>query len=1012
MDLARFSIRHERAIAFLAAALSVLGVWAYQRTPASIFPEMRFSRIDVVAQAGDLPPEQVRVAVTLPLERAFLGLASVTRVVATSSQGSSELVVEFDPATDVQTDLQYVDNAISQTRGDVSEATGVVANVVTPQTEPVLSYAFTSSALSQTLVREYAIAHVVPALYGTPGLARILVVGGAIREYHVDLDPAALAANKLSAQDVAAAVSAANDVTAVGLANGYSQRRAVLVDAGLRNAESIGRIVVPTRNGSAIPVSSLGSVRLGVAPLTAQMSYDARHAVALNFYGLPGADTVRMAREIEARVAALGPQLPADLKPHLYWNATDLIVASQQSLRDAIFVGALLALGVIFFFLRNLRMTLVAALVIPAAMSIAVLAISLFGETLNIMSVGGLAIAVGLIIDDAIVVVEGIARTLHESPGSDVRDAVVATMRRLIGPMTASTLTTVVVFVPLTLLGGVSGAFFRALALTLSCALFVSLGLALFVTPMLFRRMLARPGAGEHADPPALARFLAGYEPLLHWALGHRAIVYAIAAAALAGTVGLLLVLPSDFLPQLDEGQFEIAYRMPVGTTLEASDAAATRMERTVLADPAVASEGRFTGIDTNGFSPTPVRAGILRVKLEPLGDRPPYGTVSDRLRDALNAAVPSAELDVHQILEDLINDVTGAPSPIEIVVRGDDQSTLVAAAARLGSRLREVRGVTDVYDGIDRDDPTLRVTPDFVRLERGGADAPGLAAALSAATQGTISTQLPSPTMLVPVRIRVEGAGGGVPSSVALGSGSVALSQLARTSVDRSSTDVTEIDGRRAIVVTANTNGASLSSTIAGVRRAIADAALPAGYSAEIAGAYRAQQDSFKQFVEVIAIAIALVFFVMLASFGSLRQPLVVLAAVPLAPIGVTLGLALTRTPFNVSSFMGLLLLVGLVVKNGILLVDAANRNRAQGAPMERALALGARERLRPILMTTLAAIGGLLPLAFGIGAGAAMERPLAIAVVGGLSTATFFTLVLIPVLYASFVRGEEVPA
>ncbi|MBV8372228.1 MAG: efflux RND transporter permease subunit, partial [Candidatus Eremiobacteraeota bacterium] len=603
MDLARFSIRHARAIVFLTAALTVLGVWAYVRTPASIFPDMRFSRVDVVADAGNLPPEQVRIAVAVPLEQAFLGLRAVRRVVSKRALGSAEWIVEFDPRSDVQTDLQNVNAAIAQTRAQVPAAENIVANVVMPESEPVVSYAFTSTVLSQTLVREYAQQHIVPALYGTPGLARILVVGGAQREYHVDLNAASLAAYGLSASDVGSAIAQANQVTAVGVVQAYTQRRALLVDARLRDASQLAEIVVPTRNSMGVPLGSLGVTHLGVAPMTAQMSYDATHAVALNFYALPGADSVRMADEIKRRFAQLALQLPAGVQPHLYWDATDLIVASQESLRDAILVGAVLALAVIFFFLRNLRMTLVAAIVIPAAMAIAIAALAAFGETLNIMSVGGLAIAVGLIIDDAIVVIEGIARTLRESPELPLRDAVIATMRRLIPPMTASTLTAVVVFVPLSLLGGVSGAFFRALALTLTCALLVSLALALFVTPILFRVLLGR--ATPHDENPAVARALDRYEPVLRWALARRGRVYALATGVLVLTVALVVVLPSDFLPQLDEGEFEIDYQMPVGTTLDSSDAAATRMERVVTSDPAVAAEGRFTGIDTNGFSPT-----------------------------------------------------------------------------------------------------------------------------------------------------------------------------------------------------------------------------------------------------------------------------------------------------------------------------------------------------------------------------------------------------------------------
>jgi multidrug efflux pump subunit AcrB len=723
------------------------------------------------------------------------------------------------------------------------------------------------------------------------------------------------------------------------------------------------------------------------------MAYDAQEAVAINVYALAGADTVGLARTVGERITALEPQMPGDVVAHRYWDASDLIVASQASLRDAILVGAVLALGVILFFLRDWRMTLVAALVIPAAMAIAILGISLLHETLNIMSVGGLAIAVGLIIDDAIVVVEGIARTRRASPELSAAEAVEATMERLVRPMTASTLATVVIFIPLSLLGGVAGAFFRALALTLACALITSLALALFVTPLLARRLSGARSSGSAMPRVERSR----YEPVLRWALARRSTVYAIAAGVLLVTLAALLALPTDFLPHLDEGQFEIAYRMPVGTTLSASNAAALALERAVIADPAVAAEGRYTGIDTNGFSPTPARAGTIRVRLLPLRRRAPFDVVAERLRDTLHDVVPAAALDVHQILEDMIDDVSGAPAPVQVLIGGSDQATLASAAQRLASAMAREPGLTDVASSVTLDDPTLHVVPDLTALARSDTSVDALAARVAAATQGTIATQLAGATATVPVRVAVDGA-------------PLPVDDIARTQLDRGATDVTEIDGERVAIVTANVAGRNLSGAIAGVRDAIRGAALPPGYRARIEGAYQAQQESFREFAFVIAAAIGLIFFTMLAAFGSFRQPVVILAAVPLAPIGVALALLLTGTPFNVASFMGMLLLVGLVVKNGILLVDAANRRRALGDEMTAALAGAGRERLRPILMTTFATIGGLLPLAFGVGAGAAMEQPLAIAVVGGLCTATFFTLVLIPVLYASLCTREVV--
>ena len=1002
-------MRHQKTIAFVVAALAILGVWAYTITPASIFPNMTFARIDVVADAGNLPPDQVRIAVAVPLQRAFLGLPSVTRVVSTSSQGSAELIVTFDPKTDVRFDLQYVNQAIAQTRGALPADTNVNAVIINPNSEPVLSYALVSTSLSQTVLRELAEQSLVPQFYGVPGLARMLLVGGPQREYHVTLDPAALSAHGLAAADVAKAIADANTVNALGIQQQYYQRNVIVLNANVKSPGAIANIIVPDANHVPVPVGNLGAVTLGVAPLTTQVSYNAHHGVVINFFGLPGADAVKLASAVKAKMTAIEPRLPAGVSVYRYWDQTDLVVSSQKSLRDAIMVGALLAILVILVFLRNLRMTLVAAIVIPIAMAISIFVMSRLGQTLNLMSVGGLAVAVGLIIDDAIVVVENIARNLHRYPAMRKSDVVVMSMNELGAPMAASTFTTVVVFVPLLLLTGVSGFFFRALALTLASALVVSLLLALFVTPLL-ATWLMREDEQHKEDTGLVARLLARYEPLLRWSLLHRAAVYCSSVLVLLVTVVLLARLPSDFLPHLDEGQFEVKYTMPVGTTIQASDAAATTLERIAMRDPAVVSIGRFTGVDTNGYSPTQVRQGTFRVRLKP-GDRPSYDVISDRLRDQFAAAVPAAQLDFHQILEDMINDMSGAPSPIQITLSGPDQQTLANVATTISDKISSVHGLADAFSGVSYDDPTLQVSPNGSRLAALNISANDLGAALEASSQGSVATSVPGSLNLIPVRVSMAGNASNIAQTLLpTSNGVVSLASIAQVRPNRLSTDITEINGQRVMIVSANYAGVSLSSVIDGVQKILGETPLPAGYSASIGGAYQAQQQSFREFLTVILIAVLLVYFVMLATFQSFRLPLVILTAIPLALIGVALGLFVTGTPFNVSSFMGLLLLVGLIVKNGILLIDVANRRRHDGASVEEALVAAGRTRLRPIVMTTFAAIGGLLPLAFGIGAGSAMEQPLAIAVIGGLSTATAFTLVVIPVLYAGIAGKRNV--
>jgi CzcA family heavy metal efflux pump len=1014
LNTARFALDHAKLIVFVALVLAALGIRSYLVAPQSIFPQMSFSRIDLVADAGDLPPDRVRIAVTAPLERALGTLPSLQRMRATSAQGSAEILLDFDPHTDPRTDLQIVDQAVASTRAALPAATNIDAVIVNPNAEPVVSYALTSRVISQAALRRFVQTRIVPAFAGTPGLGRISAVGGPPIEYLVELRPSAIAAVGLSASDVSNAIAGANDVTSVGTAEHYHEQAVLLIDAALHDARSIAAIGVPLKSGTTIPVGALGSVRLATGIATNQAATDGVHAVILNAYALAGADAVTLARAVEARLARVRPNLPADVTVTSYWDQTRLIVDSQRSLRDAILLGALLAVVVIYLFLRNLRMTLVAAAIIPLAMATAVFVLETSGQSLNLMSVGGLAVAVGLIIDDAIVVIEAIARELAQPGDRPPRELVADAAGRLSRAMAASTATTVVVFIPLGLLTGITGFFFRALAFTLAASLIVSLLLALFVTPILAAAFIRR--STEHVErPDTLA---SRYRPVLAWALDHRAAVFIGAGVVLATTFVLLARLPSDFLPKLDEGEFEIKYTLPPGATLAASDAAATAMERIVIRDPAVAAEGRLTGIDTNGFTPTLPTTGTLRIELVG-GKRDPYDVVAERLRTAIGAQVPAASLDLHQLLEDQINDLSGAPQPIEIAIGGPDQQRLIALAGATADAIAKVPGVVDTFDGVVEDEPTLRFDPQSARLAALGISAGDLAAALGARTQGSVATEIPADETTTPVRVRVAGPAPNANdfADVALftRSGTTAAGAVARIHDAGLASEINDENGRRVVRVTANIEGASLSAVIAGIRRALTTVPHAPGYSFTIGGAYQTQQSSFREFASAIAIAVVLVFAVMLAAFGSLRLPLVILATIPLALIGVALGLALTGTPINVSSFMGLLLLIGIVVKNGILLIDVANRRRIAGDDVRTALLIAGSTRVRPIVMTTLAAIGGLVPLAIGLGSGAEMEKPLAIAVIGGLSTATLFTLVLIPVFYALVTErrgGTVVPA
>jgi len=596
-----------------------------------------------------------------------------------------------------------------------------------------------------------------------------------------------------------------------------------------------------------------------------------------------------------------------------------------------------------------------------------------------VMTLGGLAIAVGLAIDEVIVVVEAVARELAAHPEAARRASIGTAVRRIARPLLAATGANIVVFLPLGLLSGVPGSFFRALSLTLAVALTISIALSLFAAPLLADALRARTQA-----PPSLA-LEAAYVRLLNAALERAPLVYAGAAAVLVLTLAAATRLPSDFLPEVDEGQFEIKYALPPGMSLAAADAALARVERAVLADRDVAHEARLSGVDTNGYLATPPDAGTIRVLTRPRAAS--FDTIAARLRKAALAENPDLYLEIHQLLEDQINDLSGAPEPIQLTVRGPDQAVLEKIADRLADRVDDIDGVVDTFDGIvyqareidafplAPDAPGARDFPSDLRARIGGLPAGDVAA-----------------------------PGGPLPAVVYV-TGGPAPARFARLSAPRFATEIQEENGVRLVRVTAGLEGANLSTVMTKIRRSAGYLLthLPPGYSVEFGGAADAQRHAFSEFALVLASAIVLVFGVLLLTFDSFRLPLVVLAALAVTPLGVVAALLLTGTSLNVASFMGLLLLIGVVVRNGILLVDGTKRRRTQGVAAREALAASAVERLRPIVMTTVATLGALAPLALGFGAGSELERPLAIAVIGGIISATAFTLILIPVLYAS---------
>jgi multidrug efflux pump subunit AcrB len=801
---------------------------------------------------------------------------------------------------------------------------------------------------------------------------------------------------------VADKIRAATVLEAVGRYDDAHQLVTVMASGEPRDAAELGALPVAAgAAGAPVPLSTIANVVEGAEDRLLRVSGPRGETVLLSVSRLPGASTPDVVARVRAAVRETAASFPAGVTVTPVYDQAALVDESMRSVRDAILIGIGLCLVVIALFLRDLRGGLVAALAVPITLGMTFVPVYLLGQSLNLMSMGGLAVAIGLVIDDAIVVVEAIRRRLVTGTVATgaIRDAV----RELLAALIGTTATTVVVFLPLAALEGVVGRFFAALAVTLTAAVLLSLVVALTVVPLAAGRLMRpRPGAEPASTWYGRAYHRAAAPMLKRPWLG---VVLAVALLA-AGLVGTRF-LETDFLPTMDEGAFVLDYFLPAGTSLTDADAVARKIEAVLRSLPEVSTYSRRTGAELGPAAATEVSRGDIMVRLKARGERERDAEeVMEAARQRIAETIPEARVEFVQVLQDVLNDLSGTPRPIELKLFGSDYGVLRAKAQEVAARIRDVPGLVDLYPGFEADATELKLRIDAARAGRLGLSAADLANDLEAALRGVVASTIRRPDRPIGVRvrypdeIRFDAAQIRTLPVLAGAAGLTTLDAVATAERATVPTALLRENLRPMVVVTADHQGRDLGSVASEVAARLHGLALPEGYTLEMGGQVRAQQQTFADLARVIGFGLLAVTVVLLAQFRRSRLAVVVLASVPLALVGAVLTLAVGGVPLNASSAMGCVLLVGLVVKNGILLLEQAEVLRAGGLSSEASLIEAGAIRARPILMTTLATIAGLAPLALGLGAGAELQRPLAIAVIGGLITSTPVSLLVIPSL------------
>ena len=1004
--LGRFLTRNALAITFIAILLCAAGIFAALRMPSSVFPSTTFPRIIVTVSNGIMPANEMMATVTRPIEEALKSIPGVRNVLSTTTRGAAIVNVEFPWDTDMQRAELYVLGRVSEIRGELpAGAVTEVSRVGFTLSYPVIGLSLTASDHDLMDLWQTANYTIKPLILQIPGVANVDVVGGERPEYHVIVDPLKLQAAHLALQDVSAALARNNLLTSAGLLAQNYRLYLTTVDGRLHSAADIGQLSIAFRGRHPIRIADVASVVRAPEPTYMRVSAQGRPAVLLDIETHPRSSILAIDSTLRAELRQLRRQLPPDMHVGVVYDQSTFVRESTRNVWVAVLFGLILSIAILYLFLENWGGVWTAIVTIPICLLVTIALLKLVGMSFNMMTLGGIAASIGLIIDDAIVVVEAMCHRIAQ--GAPRLQGIQDAMGEILAALVGSTLTPVVVFLPLAFLGGLAGDFFRALGITMVVALLVSLLLAVTVTPSLAAWLIRGDVPAEEGARPVLRHVLALYERTARWALRHAAVTLLACALMLAAAVFLYRSLETGFLPGFDEGGFNIDVAALPGTGLAESSRVLGEVEKIILADPDVKLYSRRLGAQLGPFLKDTNLASylvVLKRSREHTTDQ-----VMDRLRHQLDQQFPMMRWDVHGYLDDLIGDIQLAPYPIEVKLFSPDLHWLERAAPRVEEQLDEIPGLIETFDGLTASGPAIDFKLRRTAAARFDLTARDIADAVRTALLGNISSYVLKGDRVVDVRVLLS------PGSVdrlsrlrdlrlRTRSGAIVrLDQVATVEPRPDEVQLNRDNLRQVDIVSARLHGIDLGTAMRKVRAALGrDAWLPPG-TVQYGGLYQLQQQSFRSLLLVLISALLLVFTVLVVEFRSFYEPMAIVFGAVLALLGTMLGLWIGNVTLNIVSYLGAIIGVGIVAKNGILVLDYCRQLRAQGVELVAALIGAGHRRLRPVLMTSLAAALGMLPLAYGAGAGAQMLQPLGVAVMGALFFSVALSLIATPVAYYS---------
>ena len=1012
-----FFTTYKNPLAVTLALIIIAGLFVYSKMQVSLFPEITFPKIKIIAEAGLQPVDKMMITVTRPLENAIKKIPDLTDIRSTTSRGSCEISAFIDWKSDVDLSQQRIESRIAEVRNTLPPDVNITVEKMNPSILPVMGYSVESHSLSPVQLKELAVYTIKPFLSQVEGVSEVRVIGGKSKEYWVQLDLQKMSTLSLTPDMINTALNQTNFIKANGYLSDFRFLYLTVTDASAHTIDQLKNIIISNNGKRIIQLQDIADIQAKEAVEYIKVNANGKESILIAVVKQPNANLVDVANNVEKKVAALKNVLPPEVVVKPYYNQADFVNQSVKSVEDSLWIGLLLAIIVAVIFLRSFKASATILLTIPVTLTSTLIVLNWIGYTLNIMTLGAIAAAIGLIIDDAIVVVEQIHRSHEENPDDEYKTVVKKAIHFLLPAMIGSSISTIVIFIPFMLMSGVAGAYFNVLTntmiITLLCSFFVT-WIGLPVIYLLFskrkreKKVVTKKEKPQHVKKQTWVSFFI----LRPW------ISLIFVGLLILSIVLIIPKLETGFLPEMDEGSIVMDYVSPPGTSLEETDKELKEVEKIITSTPEVSAYSRRTGTQM-GFFITEPNTGDYLIQLKNKRDKTTDQVIDD-IRQRIQSSQPELRVDFGQVIGDMLGDLMTSVQPIEIKIFGDNQQKLHQYSTEVGKLLENIKGTADVFNGITITGPSLTVAPDYIKLAQFGITPANFQFQLQTSLEGNLVGNIFENERVYPVRLIYPNSTNRSVDDVkkleiASPDGRLKpISELADVEVTEGDAEIQRENLQSMGVVSARLENRDLGSTMKEIKSKIPKQIhLPEGYHIEYGGAYAEQQKSFNELLMILISSSLLVFGVILFLFKDIRIALAILIIAVLGISGSYLALLITGTPLNVGSYTGLIMIVGIIGENSIFTFLQFKENLERDS-VDESVVYAISTRLRPKLMTALGAIIALMPLALGIGTGAKLHQPLAIAVIGGFIIALPLLLMVLPstirLLYKNHKKESEI--